>query len=101
MRQLVYNVSCTRYQVPLYLWRMEPTLKSSSVSKFYVRDCLKFFLFPFTYLIMVQVSQNFYVLQIKKGLSEKHASTKVESFLMTFFDLNQIGRAVFTKNSFI
>ena len=38
---------------------------------------------------MIQVSQNFYVLHKKKGLSEKHASAKVESFLMTFFDLNQ------------
>ena len=28
----LYNVSCTTYQVSLYLWRMEPILKSSSAS---------------------------------------------------------------------
>ena len=36
----------------------------------------------------------------KKGLSEKYALTEVESFLMLFFDLNQIGKAVFTKKLF-
>ena len=32
-----------------------------------------------------------------KGLLEKHPSTEVESFIMTLFDLNQIGKVLFTK----
>ena len=38
---------------------------------------------------------------LKRKVYQKNTSTKVESFLMTLSDLNQIGKVVFTKNCFI
>ena len=37
--QLVYNAFSRRYQLLLYLWRIEQALKSGKASKYYVHDC--------------------------------------------------------------
>ena len=39
MRQLVNQVWHTRYQVPFYLWWIEPGLNYCKVAKYYYQDC--------------------------------------------------------------
>ena len=39
MRQLVYQVCYTRYEVSFCLWRIGPVLKHCKVPKYYNQDC--------------------------------------------------------------
>ena len=55
-----------------------------SVSENYPHDCLKLFLFPFTSLIMIEVSQNSNFFVWKGSSMRKTPPTSVESF-PTFF----------------
>ena len=45
---LKYFVSDCRYQIPLYLWWIEPVLKCCKVPKYYDQHCLKTFLLAST-----------------------------------------------------
>ena len=71
------DVSCvfyTTYQVPIYLRRIKPALKSTLL---------------FLYLIMIKTFANSRILaQTKKVLAKTPQSTQSESFLMSICDLH-------------
>ena len=92
----LYNFFGTRYQIPIYLGRIEPILISSNVFLFNVRDCLKLFVFLFTSLIMIQVVESIKLL-FRKKFNRKSTTNQKWSSLMTLFDLNQKRIIVLTK----
>ena len=63
---------------------------STKVPKHFVYHCLKTFLLLSTSSKMIQVSKNINTLFKKEGSLGKTPPTKIESFLMTLSDLNNI-----------
>ena len=54
--------------------------------------------FLFTNFIIIQVTENTNISAEEESSIEKAPPFKVESPLMTLFDLNQAGKILFTKN---
>ena len=80
MRQLIYQVWHTKYQVSFYLWQIGPVLKHCKVPK-HVRDCLKVFLLLSTLSMMIQVSgKSAHLAQKKLVLSKKCQKAKLKAF---------------------
>ena len=83
VRQLVYKVYYTKYQVPLYLCQInKPKLKSYLVSIYYSRDCLKIFLL---HLVMIQVFEiPLILLRKESSIEKKHLQSKLKAFKCIF-----------------
>ena len=81
VRKFVYQVCYTGYQVPFYLWWMEPVLKYCKVLKYYDQDSLKIFFSASTLLMMIFKFLKKVLICFKKVISmTKLPISKVESF---------------------
>ena len=58
MRQLLYQLYYTRYQVSFYLYQMGPLLKHSKVPKYYDQDYLKIFFLLCIIPVMIPIFGN-------------------------------------------
>ena len=84
MRQLVYQVCCTRYQVSFYLWRLGPVLKHCKVPKYYNQD-------------YVNLTDMLYRKSVQKGVV--HFSWKDMYRRLFLVKLQAVGAWFFTKNN--
>ena len=86
MKQLVYQVCCTRYHVSFCLWLIRSVLKHYKVPKYYDQDCLKIFFSPSTLPMMIQISTKKMLIWFKKvSFIRKLPISNGESFLESIF----------------
>ena len=89
MRQLVYQVCCTGYDVSFYLWLIGSVLKHREVPKYYDQDCLKVFSLLSILPLIIQIpGKNVHLLQKKVSSVKKLPISNGESFVESIFDLN-------------
>ena len=78
---------------------METFQKFWQVWKYYVQDCLRIFLLLSSLEKTIRVSGNSPIVAERRMFyPPKKPPTKVESFPMTLFDLNQIREKILTEN---
>ena len=56
MRQPVYQVCFTSYQISFYLWWIVSVVKYCKIPKYYDQDCLKIFFLFSALPMMIQIS---------------------------------------------
>ena len=98
VRQLVYQIRYTRYQVSFYLWWIGSLLNYCKVPKYYDQGCLKVFFLLSSFPIMIQISGKSAHLPQKCHFFQETTMSRVEGFLTSvFWPKSNIKNSVYTK----
>ena len=93
-----YQVCYTRYQVSFNLWQV---LKHCKVPKYFDQDFLEVCILLSTLSILIQFIGKSGHLAQESSFYQKTTNKKVESFVKSNFDVNQICKIVVTQNRYI
>ena len=98
VRHLVRMVFFTWYQVPFYLWWMEPVLKLRKIPKSYAHDFLKIFHLLFPCFIMIEISERNAILgQVRKVIRKTTINRSWKPSNVYFWSKSNMPNRNFTK----